>query len=75
MLFVKATKSLALAHALAPIAGCAVGLGLVFNGFIRATAYAPEIEDLLFSHAMLGFALIESFMVIAVGIIGLIYTS
>lgn len=73
MVFIKALKSLAMAHALMPLAGCAAGLGLVFNGFLRGVAYSPELEDALFSHTMLGFALIESFMVIAVGVVGLIY--
>jgi F0F1-type ATP synthase membrane subunit c/vacuolar-type H+-ATPase subunit K len=63
-----------MAHALTPLAGCAAGLGLVFNGFLRGVAYSPELEDILFSHTMLGFALIESFMVIAVGVVGLIYS-
>lgn len=74
MVFIKALKSIAMAHALMPLAGCAAGLGLVFNGFLRGVAYSPELEDALFSHTMLGFALIESFMVIAVGIVGLIYS-
>jgi F0F1-type ATP synthase membrane subunit c/vacuolar-type H+-ATPase subunit K len=69
MLFVKALKALALAHAIGPLVGCALGLGIVFNGFIRAVAYAPDMEDALFSHAMLGFALIESFMVITMVIV------
>jgi F0F1-type ATP synthase membrane subunit c/vacuolar-type H+-ATPase subunit K len=72
MIFVKALKSLALAHALGPLVGCAIGLGVVFNGFVRAVSYAPDMEDALFSHAMLGFALIESFMVVALGIVGVI---
>lgn len=74
MIFVKAIKSLAMAHALIPLAGCAAGLGVVFNGFLGAIAYAPDMEDTLFSYSMLGFALIESFMVVTIGIIGLIYS-
>jgi F0F1-type ATP synthase membrane subunit c/vacuolar-type H+-ATPase subunit K len=74
MVFIKALKSVAMAHALIPLAGCAAGLGLVFNGFLRGVSYSPELEDALFNHTMLGFALIESFMVIAVGVIGLIYS-
>jgi len=74
LVFIKALKSVAMAHALTPLAGCAAGLGLVFNGFLRGVAYSPELEDILFSHTMLGFALIESFMVIAVGVVGLIYS-
>jgi F0F1-type ATP synthase membrane subunit c/vacuolar-type H+-ATPase subunit K len=74
LVFVKALKAVAMAHALIPLAGCAAGLGLVFNGFIRGISYAPDMEDVLFSHTMLGFALIESFMVIAVAVVGMVYT-
>ena len=73
MLFLKAAKSMAFGLATSPLAGCAIGLGGVFGAFLRATVYAPDMEDTLFSHAMLGFALIESFMVVTIGIIGLIY--
>ena len=51
-----------------------MGLGYVFGSFLRAVAYAPDLEDILFSNAMLGFALIESFMIVTMLIIGLIYT-
>jgi len=50
-----------------------VGLGLIFAALLRAEAYAPELEDALFSHAMLGFALVETFMVVVLAILGLIY--
>ena len=50
-----------------------MGLGLIFQGLIRGAAYAPEVEDQLFGHAMLGFALVESFLVIAVGVMALVY--
>jgi len=73
LLFLKALKSLALAHAVNPVGGCAVGIGLIFNAFIRGIAYSPELEDSLFSQAMLGFALIESFLIIAIATLGLIY--
>lgn len=72
MLFIKALKAVALAFAATPLLGCALGVGLVFNGLLRGVAYAPELEDNLFSHAMLAFALIESFMVITLGVILLI---
>jgi F0F1-type ATP synthase membrane subunit c/vacuolar-type H+-ATPase subunit K len=73
MMFLKAAKSVGMAFATVPLAGCAVGLGLVFGAFLRGTSYSPDMEDTLFSHAMLGFALIETFMVVALGLVGLIY--
>ena len=66
-------KCLAFSLAVSPLAGCAGGLGYVFGSFLRATSYSPDMEDILFSHAMLGFALIESFMLITVMVLGLIY--
>lgn len=74
MIFVKAVKCLALATALLPLGGCAVGLGLIFGAFLRSVAYSPELEDALFSHAMLGFALVETFMVVTLATMGAIYT-
>ena len=74
MVFVKGLKSVAMAHALVPLAGCAVGLGLVFHAFIQGVSYSPDMEDTLFSHAMLGFALVESFMVIALAVVVAVYS-
>lgn len=74
MVFIKAVKCVSFALALTPLVGCALGLGMIFGSFLRAAAYAPDYEDALFSHAMLGFALVESFMVIAMAVVGLIYT-
>ena len=73
MVFVKGAKSLAFATALSPLTGCAIGLGLMFAGLVRAEAYAPEIGQLLFGRVMLGFALIETFMVVVLAIIALIF--
>ena len=73
MVFVKAVKSLAFATALLPLGGCAVGLGLIFAALLRAEAYSPELSTALFGRAMLGFALVETFMVVVLAIVGLIY--
>jgi F0F1-type ATP synthase membrane subunit c/vacuolar-type H+-ATPase subunit K len=59
-------KCLAIGTAAVPLCGCAVGLGLIFAGLLRAEAYAPEMGSALFSRAMLGFALVETFMVMIV---------
>ena len=50
-----------------------MGLGLIFQGLVRGAAYAPDAEDQLFGHAMLGFALIESFMVVIVAVIVIVF--
>lgn len=42
IVFVKACKVIALSIAMLPIAGCAVGVGLIFAGLVRAEAVCPE---------------------------------
>jgi F0F1-type ATP synthase membrane subunit c/vacuolar-type H+-ATPase subunit K len=74
LIFLKAFKALSAAVALMPLIGCSGGLGLVFAGLLRGFSYAPDLEDSLFGHAMLGFALIETFMVVAIAIIGLVFS-
>jgi F0F1-type ATP synthase membrane subunit c/vacuolar-type H+-ATPase subunit K len=44
-----------------PVAGCAVGTGIVYAALLRSAAYSPEVEDQLFNYAALGFAFIETF--------------
>jgi F0F1-type ATP synthase membrane subunit c/vacuolar-type H+-ATPase subunit K len=73
VVFITAVKSLALATALLPLGGCAVGLGLIFAALLRAEAYAPELSSALFGRAMLGFALIETFLVVVIAAMGVIF--
>lgn len=51
-----------------------MGLGYIFGSFLRAVSYTPDLEDILFSHAMLGFALVESFMIVTMLIVTVVYT-
>lgn len=53
---------------------CAIGVGLVFNSLLRALAYSPEHEEGLFGYTLIGFALIETFGVLTLGVMGLVYT-
>ena len=57
----KAFKSVAIGLGVMPIAGCAIGTGIIFHSLLRSLAYAPDIEDELFTYAMLGFGLVETF--------------
>lgn len=66
ILFVKASKIIALAVNFLPIAGCAIGTGIIFGSLVKAVAYAPENEDSLFNYATMGFAFIETFAFILV---------
>jgi F0F1-type ATP synthase membrane subunit c/vacuolar-type H+-ATPase subunit K len=71
LLFVKAAKIIALASVFAPLAGCAVGTGIIYSALVRGCAYAPEQEETMFNYASLGFAFVETFafMLIAAAIV------
>jgi len=53
-------KLLAAGFATISIAGAGVGIGIVFSGFMAALAKNPELEEKLFTYALLGFALTEA---------------
>jgi F0F1-type ATP synthase membrane subunit c/vacuolar-type H+-ATPase subunit K len=74
LLFVKSAKILSLGLVFAPFAGCAIGTGLVYAALLRAVAYAPDMEDILFGYSTLAFAFIETFALILVGVAGAIYS-
>jgi len=61
MLFIKASKVLALSFVFMPLTGCAIATGLVFASLIKGISYSPDLEELLFNYTALGFAFIESF--------------
>lgn len=42
------------------LAGAGVGIGNIFAGFLQALGNSPELEKLLFTYAILGFALTEA---------------
>lgn len=73
LLFVKAAKVLALGIVMLPIAGCAIGTGIIFAALIRGLAYAPDLEEVLFNYTTLGFAFVESFAFLLFGIAAVIY--
>lgn len=67
MLFIKAAKIIAFASVFTPLAGCAIGTGLIYSALVRGCAYAPEQEEVMFNYASLGFAFIETFAFILLG--------
>lgn len=73
MLFVKAAKVLALGTVMLPIMGCAIGTGIIFAAMIRGLAYAPDLEETLFTYTTLGFAFVESFAFMLFGVAAIIY--
>jgi F0F1-type ATP synthase membrane subunit c/vacuolar-type H+-ATPase subunit K len=70
LLFVKAAKVLAVSVAFLPITGCAIGTGIIFGSLLRAIAYSPEQEEVMFNYAVLGFAFIETFAFMLFGAAG-----
>jgi len=73
LIFIKAIKCLSLAIGTTALGGCAIGVGLIFHALISAVSFSPEVEDILFGYSMIGFALVETFAVLALAVLGLIY--
>ena len=73
MLFVKAAKVIAISITFLPLAGCAIGTGLIFASLLKSVSYAPDYEDTLFTYAALGFAFVESFSFLLFFVAGFIY--
>jgi F0F1-type ATP synthase membrane subunit c/vacuolar-type H+-ATPase subunit K len=67
-------KIMAFSFASAPLFGCAIATGVMFSSFIKGVGYSPDLEDSLFSLTMMGFAPIETFTVLTLAIIGVIYS-
>lgn len=57
-----------------PLIGCSLATGYIFAALVRALAYAPDLEDVLFNYSVIGFALVESFAFMLFGIAGIVYT-
>jgi ATP synthase subunit C. len=54
------------------IAGAGVGIGMIFSGFLTALSKNPNIENKLFTYALLGFALTEAIALFGLMIVFLI---
>lgn len=67
MLFIKAAKVLSMSMILFPITGACIGVGQIFGSLIRGCAYAPRQEETMFNYAILGFAMIETFVFMLFG--------
>ena len=60
MYLVTAAQKLGAGLSTTGLAGCGLGIGIVFAGLLLSTAVNPFIKDDLFRTAMLGFALTEA---------------
>ena len=62
------TRLIAAGIATCSVIGSAVGIGIIFAGFLKALSVNPELEGLLFQYTLLGFALCEALGVAGLGI-------
>jgi F-type H+-transporting ATPase subunit c len=58
--FVAAYKAVGSGCAVISIAGSGVGIGIIFGLLIHAYSINPNVEDQLFTYALMGFALTEA---------------
>ena len=66
-------KILAISICLLPLIGCAIGIGAVFSSLIYGVSRNPASYDTTFSLALMGFALIELLVFIALGVIVFVF--
>jgi F-type H+-transporting ATPase subunit c len=67
--FVTGFKAIGGGCAVVSIAGSGVGIGIIFASLIEAYGNNPELNDQLFTYAIMGFALTE-----AIALFGLMIT-
>jgi F0F1-type ATP synthase membrane subunit c/vacuolar-type H+-ATPase subunit K len=68
MLLVKAVKVLVMGGCMLPVAFGALGTGVLFAGFNVALSRNPEETESLFNNTLMGFALIETFIFMSIGL-------
>lgn len=73
MVLISALKLVAIALCVTPLAGCAIGGGLIFAAYIMGSALNPEAADDLFNTAVITFAFLETFAVMGILTAVLIY--
>ena len=69
MVLINSFKVLLFAAAMIPIGCAALATGALFGAYCLATSRNPEKADLLFSQALIFFALIETFVFMALGVV------
>ena len=68
MVLINSFKVLVFAALMIPIGCAALGTGLLFGSYCIAAAHNPENAENLFSQALIFFALIETFVFMAIGV-------
>jgi F0F1-type ATP synthase membrane subunit c/vacuolar-type H+-ATPase subunit K len=66
-------KVIAIALCLLPLAGCALGIGMIFSGLLYGLTRNPSAYDTVFGLSLLGLSMIEIFAFIALGVMAMIF--
>ena len=75
MVFLVGMKILATAICLIPLAGCALGIGMIFSGLLYGLTRNPSAYDVVFGLSLLGMSLIEMFGFICIIAAAFVYMS
>lgn len=73
MLAITASKFIALGFISITLSGAAIGTGILFAGYSIAAAKNPEEAENLFNTSLMAFALIETFVFLAILVAAVIY--
>lgn len=73
MLAITASKFLALGMISITLAGAAIGTGVLFAGYLVGASKNPEEAESLFNTSLMAFALIETFVFLAILVGTVIY--
>lgn len=71
MLILSAAKLFVLAGITTTLAGAALGTAVLFAGYLISAAKNPEEADKLFNTTLMGFALLETFVFLAIMVAGI----
>lgn len=75
LVFLVGMKILATAICLIPLAGCALGIGMIFSGLLYGLTRNPSAYDIVFGLSLLGMSLIEMFGFICIIAAAFVYIS
>lgn len=73
MLAITASKFIALGFVFTTLCGAAIGTGVLFAGYNVGASRNPEEAEGLFNTSLMAFALIETFVFLAILIAAVIY--
>jgi F0F1-type ATP synthase membrane subunit c/vacuolar-type H+-ATPase subunit K len=73
VVFLVGMKVVATAICLIPLAGCALGIGMIFSGLLYGLTRNPSAYDTVFGLSLLGLSMIEIFAFICLGAAFILY--